>query len=83
MSDKKIIVKVKDCKTKPLDHFQNFQGELKKITPENLKRLKQSIVGGGFTAPLFIWQDNILDGHQRKIALESLQYDGYEVPDVP
>lgn len=39
--------------------------------------------GGGFTAPLFIWQDKILDGHQRKIALESLHYDGYTVPEIP
>ena len=83
METKKIEIKVKDCKTKSLDSFQEFQGELKKISPENLKRLKQSIVGGGFTAPLFIWQDKILDGHQRKIALESLRFDGYEIPEIP
>lgn len=83
MDTKKIEIKVKDCKTKSLDSFQAFQGELKQIKPENLKRLKQSIVGGGFTAPLFIWQDKILDGHQRKIALESLRFDGYEIPEIP
>lgn len=81
--NKKIEIRVKDCKTKPLDYFQNFQGELKKISQDNLKRLKKSITGGGFTAPLFIWKDKILDGHQRKIALESLRYDGYEVPEIP
>lgn len=59
MSEKVIEIKVKDCKTKPLDYFQNFQGELKKITPENLKRLKQSIVGGGlYSAVVYLAGQN-------------------------
>lgn len=75
--------KVINCQMKPLDYFQPFQGELKKISEKNLKKLKESIIRKGFTAPLFIWQDKILDGHQRKIALESLAYDGYQVDGIP
>lgn len=59
MDTKKIEIKVKDCKTKSLDQFQEFQGELKKISPENLKRLKQSIVGGGlYSAIIYLARQN-------------------------
>lgn len=78
-----IVNKVSGCQTAPIESFNNFQGNLKKLDKKNLKKLKESIVKKGFTAPLFIWQKNILDGHQRKTALESLKDDGYTIPDVP
>ena len=64
-----------------------FQGDLKTITDENLKKLKNSIIKYGFTVPAFIWRDGgalyILDAHQRMKALDSLFHDGYEIPDIP
>lgn len=62
-----------------------FQGELKELSVGNLKKLKQSIIKHDFADPLKIWndgeKDNILDGHQRKLALEDLTKDGVIVPE--
>ncbi len=80
---KQIINKVQGCNTAPMETFRHFQGNLKTIESKNLKKLKESIIRKGFTAPLFIWQNNILDGHQRKIALESLKQEGYQIPEIP
>jgi hypothetical protein len=68
--------------------------ELKaKFEPNTLKQkkdrevgdLKQSILTIGFTIPMFIWLEGkyIADGAGRFLALELLEYEGYEIPDVP
>lgn len=68
--------------------------ELKaKFEPNTLKQkkdrevgdLKQSILTIGFTIPMFIWLEGkyIADGAGRFLALELLDYEGYEIPDVP
>ena len=71
----------------PVSELKDFQGPLKDITSENLDKLKKSIVKFGFSAPVFVWDNdgvnNILDGHQRLKAVISLQADGYHVPDLP
>ena len=80
---KYISNKVIGCETAPLESFIDFQDELKEIGQKNLNKLKKSIVRNGFTAPLITWQMKILDGHQRKIALEALTYEGYKLPPIP
>jgi len=59
--------------------------DLKKITDEQLEKLKKSIVSDGFIAPLFVWQNGktiySLDGHLRVRALNSLESDGVKVPE--
>jgi len=71
----------------PIDSIIEFQGNLKKITRNNLNKLKSRILQEGFIAPIFIWQhegDNfILDGHQRLTALISLRVEGYDIPLLP
>jgi ParB-like chromosome segregation protein Spo0J len=68
--------------------------ELKaKFEPNTLKQkkdrevgdLKASILAIGFTIPMFIWLEGkyIADGAGRFLALELLEYEGYEIPDVP
>lgn len=64
----------------------------KQFEPNNLKQkknrdvgdLKQSILAIGFTVPLFIWVEGkyIIDGAGRFMALELLEYEGYEIPDL-
>lgn len=70
-----------------LRSLYEVQGNLKELESENLEKLKRSIVTLGFIAPFFVWLDdgryNIVDGHQRKIALMSLQADGYKIPKMP
>ena len=64
---KEIVVKVKDCRTKELNEFVNFQGGLKELNAKDAGKLKQSIIRNGFTAPIFLWagRNLILDWHQR------------------
>lgn len=70
-----------------LDEFVDFQGDLKEISEESLSKLKSRIIYMGFAVPFFVWKDgevlNILDGHQRKLALLSLKAEGWNVPKLP
>lgn len=47
--------------------------------------LKTSILTLGFKIPFVIWQEGkyIADGAGRMLALELLEYEGYEIPDLP
>jgi len=61
----------------PIECLEPFQGKIKNIEPENLHRLIDSIKKLGFIMPIFLWQNKILDGHQRKMALDILESDGW------
>jgi hypothetical protein len=75
--------------TMPYTDFKEFQGDLKlPIEPENLARLRESLKKHGVFVPKFVWideggQPNILDGHQTRQALASLEQDGWQIPDIP
>ncbi len=67
--------------------LEDFQGDLKTITKENLEKLKKSIIEHGFAIPKFVWINEghyyILDGHQSKKALIELEKEGYRIPKIP
>ena len=65
----------------PIDDLENFQGDLKPITKSELEKLKKSIIKYGFSFPVFVWNNKILDGHQRLIAVKSLMEDDYTIND--
>jgi len=71
----------------PVKTLKDFQGELKKISKENLQKLKNNIVKYGFSAPIFVWKSGkinyCLDGHQRILAVLDLAEDGYIIPSLP
>jgi len=75
--------------TMPYTQFLEFQGDLKKpITPEDLEKMRESLKKHGVFVPKFVWFDehqqaNILDGHQTKQALSSLETDGWTIPKIP
>jgi len=90
MTDK--ILKVhnqNNLPTMPYTEFVEFQGDLKNpITPEDLKKICESLKKHGVFVPKFVWFDeqqhaNILDGHQTKQALSSLEDEGWEIPEIP
>jgi len=87
MTEKNIKIKCQGAGTLPLESLTQFQGNLKTITPANLKKLRSRIIDSGFVAPIFIWQHEgknyILDGTQRLLALKSLQGEGYHIPELP
>lgn len=89
MSEKAKTIKIK-CKAHtllPLEDLIDFQEGIKTIDAEAVEKLKASIVKYGFIAPIFIWpnegRNNILDGHQRVVALCKLKEEGWKIPDIP
>ena len=64
-----------------------LQGDLKTLSKENLTKLCNSILKLNYFVPAFIWNsDNdlwILDATQRYHALEQLEKEGYEIPEIP
>jgi len=67
-----------------IDKIESIQGELKKINPESMKKLKQSIIKHGFSFPVFVWKNKTkyysIDGVHRVKALKELGVEGYDVP---
>lgn len=59
----------------PLGDLVRFQGDFKSLHADQYAKLKRSIEDKGFFAPVFVWQDQILDGHQRLNVLERENWD--------
>lgn len=76
----KIKIACKGSTTMPLSELKIIQGELKTLPAENKAKLRKRIEQKGFDAPLFVWDKNILDGTQRKIVLDEMVADGWELP---
>ena len=88
MDEKKVIeVKCKGADTLPIDRILEFQGELKTLSKDNEKKLRNSILKFGFIAPFFVWDDKgewrLLDGHQRLKTLLKMREEGYDIPLLP
>lgn len=78
---KTIKISCKCSDSLPIDELKAFQGKLKTIDEESFNKLKASILKYGFSFPIFIWNKNILDGHQRFYAVQRLLDEGYELKD--
>lgn len=77
MASKKIKINCECQHSLTVEQLQAFQGKLKSIDSESFDKLKASIVKYGFSFPIFVWNDQILDGHQRLAAVKKLMEDGY------
>lgn len=85
---KEIFISVNNIENRVhYNDLKDFQGDLKTISDVNLTKLKRAIRRVGFTVPFMVWNNSdsyfILDGHQRKAALTSLDHDGFSIPPVP
>ena len=80
---KKISITCKGSSTVPLDKLKNFQGNLKTLESTEFEKLKRSILKYGFSFPVFVWRDQILDGHQRVFVVRSMVDEGYTIGDIP
>lgn len=87
MAGKTVRIECTGTDEKPVEELVDFQDGLKKITRENLDKLKGAILKYGFSAPIFVWEHEgksyMLDGHQRVKALMALREEGYEIPPAP
>ena len=82
MSKKVIVIKeVQGADLIEIKDLREFQGELKTLSQANSDKMRDLFLKYGFAFPLFVWKNNILDGHQRKIVLEKLIDQGYEIVD--
>jgi hypothetical protein len=78
---KEIKIKCKAADGLEIIELEAFQGELKTISDDELEKLKKSIIKYGFSFPVFVWENKILDGHQRLKAVKQLVSDGYKIKD--
>ena len=80
-----IKINCKGTSEVPLKQLLDFQGDLKKLDNENYKKLRALIIKEGFLIPVFTWQNNILDGHQRIYTIKKMIREGYKLsqPDIP
>lgn len=81
-----IQIKCEGAGSLPLDVIADFQGDLKKLSNDNMIRLVKSLFLNGFCAPFFVWQNGgeyyALDGHQRVKALCAIREAGLPIPSV-
>jgi len=88
LDGKKVIeVKCKGADTLPIDRILEFQNDLKTLSKDNEKKLRNSILKFGFIAPFFVWDNQgewkLLDGHQRLKTLLKMRKEGYDIPLLP
>lgn len=86
----KVEIKCKGSSTARLDELKPLQGNLKDLSDKNYEKLKNEILELGFSAPFFCWslrngegrkKIDLLDGHQRLIALTEMSTEGIEMPE--
>lgn len=71
-----------------IDELYELQGELKSLSDDAFRALRDEILWTGFAFPIYAWRDPddkllIVGGHQRKRVLSALREEGKEVPAVP
>jgi len=80
---KKIQITCKGQKYVSISNLKNFQGDLKELSKKEFNKLKKSIIKYGFSFPVFVWNDLILDGHQRVYVVLEMMKNGYTINDIP
>jgi len=78
-----IKITCKGQKYLPIESLVDFQGELKALSGDDMEKLKKSIVEIGFSFPVYVWKNYILDGHQRLLAVRDLLDDGHSIDNIP
>ena len=78
-----IPITCKGQKYIPIQNLQDFQGNLKELSIVQFEKLKESILKHGFSFPVFVWNNSILDGHQRIFVVNDLLKNGYSIGKIP
>jgi hypothetical protein len=83
MKKKEIKIKCKGTNYVPIDSLLALQGNLKELKEADYKKLRKSIEDRGFRVPIFVWENWILDGHQRMFTIKKMLTDGWTIGPVP
>ena len=83
MEAKKIKITCKGSKSVPLEDLAEFQGNLKTLSEKSFEKLKRAILKHGFSFPVFVWRNYIIDGHQRLSVIKVLIDEGYSIDKIP
>ncbi len=66
-----------------LEDLEEFQGELKSLEEGDYDRLRGELEREGFSFPVSIWRNKIIDGHQRTRVVRQMRADGWKIPRLP
>jgi len=84
---KTVAIKCDAAGKLPLSSLQDFQGNLKTRTQQQLQQIQTSVEKYGFSFPFFVWTQGrrnwCLDGHGRMAALQQMESEGWTVPPLP
>lgn len=80
MSRLEIKDRIEGLVLKTLEELIAFQGNLKELSKEGYEKLKNSLLINDNIGIFYIWENNILDGHQRVYTLLELKKAGIKMP---
>jgi hypothetical protein len=78
-----IPITCKGSKLVAIEDLIDFQGNLKTLEEREYKKIRASIEKHGFSFPVFVWEDKILDGHQRICTVKRMLDEGFAIGDIP
>jgi len=76
-AQKTIEIRTEGLPMKPIEEFVALQGNFKVMDDRREKSITENLIQNGFISPIFMWEGQILDGHQRIKALKKLLEQGY------
>lgn len=76
-----VINKIDNLVYKKYEELEGFQEDLKELSKQEYEKLKNSILINGIIAPVYVWNNKILDGHQRVKVLKQLKLSGVDIPE--
>lgn len=78
-----ITNKVKNLKTCDVDTFLSWDFNTLKDQKRDVTKLKNAIKKSGWSFPVIVWNNFVIDGAGRKKAVEELIAEGYTIPEIP
>ena len=78
-----ILIKCEGSRKVDINELSDFQGNLKELKEPEYNKLKKSIINYGFSFPVIVWKNNIIDGHQRIFTVKKMLNEGYNIGLIP
>ena len=83
MSKTEILITCQGTKYLDISELKFLQGNLKELREKEFNKLKKSIQKYGFRFPVFLWNNYIIDGHQRVFVVSKMIENGYSIGKIP